>query len=906
MKIGNFVIALLLLLLSAPAFASSPIIWGPSKAKNLTNELQFQNGVQFLTGALDPSSSAVNASAGSQYWATSGTVYVKQDAGLSTNWLPLAASAGGSLTTINGQGGPAISIAAGSAGTDFAVSAAANVITLNIPTASAANRGLLSTANWTTFNNKEPAITATTSADYYRGDKTFQALNKAAVGLGSVDNTSDAAKPVSTATQTALDLKADLASPTFTGTVSGITKAMVGLGNADNTSDADKPISDDTQDALDLKADQAAVTTALAGKEDTITILPLAKGGTNKALSAGAGKILYTDADSVEELAAGAFGTVLKSNGAAAPSWETTSIGGATQLGSLYSVTKLVTPNDQLTEVAADGEVLIETGNKNLLTNPSFDNYLSAGIGWNNINGTAASDISTVIDGARSLKVTLSAETINLSQDTERYEAQFADGVPGVASVRIKTSLSGISVCPRLAGVTQTSPCATVNSDNKWMLYKVPFVFGATSNGIAIVSSGNVTGDVYVDDAYVGTDAGIADVSVITPWQSYTPTFTGFGTVTCSNCMEWRQVGSNIEIRGKFVSGTSTATEARMTLPNGYTSGAIPSIQIVGTGGFSTNSGAIMPSVLIEPSVSYVTFGFSQSTNAALTKQNGSGFMGAGNSFSLFASIPIANLSGSTQVFASQCGANCENTHTAYLDVSAGTISGENVDFIASVGGTSTVRTITFNSGFYSETPICELDIVTNASTKYARVGGIATVSTTGITNIEVINSSTAAAITNGTVKITCDKSTADYQASRTIVGSFKEVVTAPGVTKPKTCYAAFGGAGATLASGSACTTGTCTEVEDSCGVFTPPAYSSTGTYTSGSVANGTFANNSRVLCDCIGYNASSLDCFLYNTPWTSNSSGGLNFNVFTALSVSGGHTVTNGYFQVKCEGQAP
>jgi outer membrane murein-binding lipoprotein Lpp len=46
---------------------------------------------------------------------------------------------------------------------------------------------------------------------------------------------------------------APLASPTFTGTVSGITKSMVGLGNVDNTSDANKPISSATQTALDLK-----------------------------------------------------------------------------------------------------------------------------------------------------------------------------------------------------------------------------------------------------------------------------------------------------------------------------------------------------------------------------------------------------------------------------------------------------------------------------------------------------------------------------------------------------------------------------------------------------------------------------------------------------------------------------
>ena len=53
----------------------------------------------------------------------------------------------------------------------------------------------------------EPTITATTTADYYRGDKTFATLNKTAVGLANVDNTTDANKPVSTATQTALDAK---------------------------------------------------------------------------------------------------------------------------------------------------------------------------------------------------------------------------------------------------------------------------------------------------------------------------------------------------------------------------------------------------------------------------------------------------------------------------------------------------------------------------------------------------------------------------------------------------------------------------------------------------------------------------------------------------------------------------
>lgn len=88
--------------------------------------------------------------------------------------------------------------------------------------------------------------------------KTDLSLAKADVGLGSVDNTSDTAKPVSTAQQTALDLKAPLASPAFTGTPTGLTKSHVGLGNVDNTADTAKPVSTAQQTALDLKAPLAS------------------------------------------------------------------------------------------------------------------------------------------------------------------------------------------------------------------------------------------------------------------------------------------------------------------------------------------------------------------------------------------------------------------------------------------------------------------------------------------------------------------------------------------------------------------------------------------------------------------------------------------------------------------------
>jgi len=139
----------------------------------------------------------------------------------------------------------------------------------------------------------------TSSSTAKAGDYT---PTKADVGLSNVDNTSDVAKPISTATQTALDSKAALShahtassisdstavgrsvltatdaaaartvigagtSSLVLGTSSATakagdytpTKTDVGLSNVDNTSDASKPISTATQTALDLKADATTV-----------------------------------------------------------------------------------------------------------------------------------------------------------------------------------------------------------------------------------------------------------------------------------------------------------------------------------------------------------------------------------------------------------------------------------------------------------------------------------------------------------------------------------------------------------------------------------------------------------------------------------------------------------------------
>ena len=77
-------------------------------------------------------------------------------------------------------------------------------------------------------------------------------LTKADVGLGNVDNTSDATKNSAVATLT----NKTLTSPVI-NSPTGLVKADVGLGNVDNTSDANKPVSTAQATALALKEDKA-------------------------------------------------------------------------------------------------------------------------------------------------------------------------------------------------------------------------------------------------------------------------------------------------------------------------------------------------------------------------------------------------------------------------------------------------------------------------------------------------------------------------------------------------------------------------------------------------------------------------------------------------------------------------
>jgi hypothetical protein len=66
------------------------------------------------------------------------------------------------LSSLNGLTDNTQTFATGTAGTDFAINSAGSTHTFNLPTASASNRGALSSADWATFNGKQNSIGLTT------------------------------------------------------------------------------------------------------------------------------------------------------------------------------------------------------------------------------------------------------------------------------------------------------------------------------------------------------------------------------------------------------------------------------------------------------------------------------------------------------------------------------------------------------------------------------------------------------------------------------------------------------------------------------------------------------------------------------------------------------------------------
>lgn len=98
----------------------------------------------------------------------------------------LQAGAGTGISSLNGLTASTQFFATGTAGSDFNIVSAIATHTFNFPNSSASNRGLLTAADWTAFNSKEPFIAASNTIDqYWNGYKQFVALNTDSITEGA-------------------------------------------------------------------------------------------------------------------------------------------------------------------------------------------------------------------------------------------------------------------------------------------------------------------------------------------------------------------------------------------------------------------------------------------------------------------------------------------------------------------------------------------------------------------------------------------------------------------------------------------------------------------------------------------------------------------------------------------------
>lgn len=193
----------------------------------------------------------------------------------------------------------------------------------------------------------------------------------------------------------------------------------------------------------------------------------------------------------------------------------------------------------------------------------------------------------------------------------------------------------GVGLC---SGTVQT---ASTTANVRLVIYNANASSGATT--------------MYFDDVYVGpqqTQRGPA----MTDWTAYTPTFTGFGTVSTQSFYS-RRVGDSLEVQGSFTSGTSTATTAQVTLGYGGGNGNVTcdttklstnNLNAVGIVGPSYSAAQSVYALAPSSNQDYFEFGIQSSSTNSLAAVNGSTVASSGNVLSVHFVVPIVGWSSFT------------------------------------------------------------------------------------------------------------------------------------------------------------------------------------------------------------------------------------------------------------------
>lgn len=247
------------------------------------------------------------------------------------------------------------------------------------------------------------------------------------------------------------------------------------------------------------------------------------------------------------------------------------------------------------------------------------------------------------------------------------------DGVQGKVSGWVKTDQADVVVYPRIDSVDISSLSKPVSSDGEWRYYEIPVPMGATNACLKIEATSSITGNVDVDDVFVGAAKVTAELGIQTGWKSCTTNLDGiitdptFGTIVTNLC-QYKRNGSSMDIRWDFrqsSTGSNGSGVYLFKLPENLTIDT-SKIQVNTTGG-DCSTGILGGSLKYGDNVTNITnvpYAFdSNSISFCVSSLAGTEFFSSSNN--LFGSaanavvsayvtgIPIAEWSATTDIYSS-------------------------------------------------------------------------------------------------------------------------------------------------------------------------------------------------------------------------------------------------------------
>lgn len=442
----------------------------------------------------------------------------------------------------------------------------------------------------------------------------------------------------------------------------------------------------------------------------------------------------------------------------------------------------IVLPNYQVTKQTGINS-RFETGNKNLLQNPSFEHSTIATAWINTGGGTPASSTTNLQDGTKSITTT-STGAWTFYQDVTLY-ASGKSGQEAEASIWVysATASADLWLCPRVNGASVTASVANgchqytnLGSPQKLTVF---MLYGATSTGIEIKGSGAIT--YILDDAYLGDRRPMAAGVTTTPAISFTPTLNAFGTSPSIACKYVRE-GSYMNADCFGTAGSSPAASlATITIPNSLnidsskisaTNTTAAAGQRVGLLNFNaTNSQLnIITATGTSTTLLYLSNYLNTSTN--MVAQNGSAVISASTAVTFNFKIPILEWAADNNAFTTKCDdpKACETILGAFVSA-AGVKSKENVPWLSgncTYGSPVATRwNCPVTAGVFTTLPNCWVQTDTTSGGAF-RHGWMDT-SNSSVTNIVFATGQANAASfqSDSAFYMFCEKTGADYTASK-------------------------------------------------------------------------------------------------------------------------------------------